>query len=75
MTQENVEFVRGAFGVLTIPGNPETMIAASQPDVEMQLVGVGREPVYYTGASGIREFFDDVGRDLGDLPLRGHRAP
>jgi ketosteroid isomerase-like protein len=26
----------------------------------MQLVGVGREPVYYTGASGIREFFDDA---------------
>ena len=29
-------------------------------DFEMQLVGVGGEPVRYTSASGIREFFRDV---------------
>jgi ketosteroid isomerase-like protein len=79
MSQENVEIVRGAFAVVTIPGDPETMIAAIGPGFEMHLVGVGGEPVYYAGASGIREFFRDVAeswesfrfeatdlRDLGD---------
>jgi ketosteroid isomerase-like protein len=82
MSQRNVELVRGAFGVVTIPGHPEAMIAASHPDFEMHLVGVGGEPVYYAGASGIREFFRDVAeswesfrfkatdlRDLGDRVL------
>lgn len=48
----------------------------------MHLIGVGGEPVYYAGASGIREFFRDVAqswesfrfeatdlRDLGDRVL------
>ena len=82
MSQENVEIVRGAFGVVTIPGDPDAMIAASHPEFDMQLVGVGGEPVYYAGASGIREFFRDVAeswetfrfeatdlRDLGDSVL------
>jgi ketosteroid isomerase-like protein len=82
MSQQNVELVRGAFGVMTIPGDPEAMIAASHPDFEMHLVGVGGEPVHYAGASGIREFFSDVAqswesfrfkatdlRDLGDRVL------
>lgn len=60
MSQENVELVRGAFAVVTIPGDPETMIAATDAGFEMHLVGVGGEPVYYAGASGIREFFRDV---------------
>jgi ketosteroid isomerase-like protein len=60
MSRQNVELVRGAFGVVTIPGDPEAMIAASHPDFEMHLVGVAGEPVYYAGASGIREFFRDV---------------
>jgi ketosteroid isomerase-like protein len=82
LSQENVELVRRAFGVVTIPGDPEAMIVASHPDLEMHLVGVGGEPVYYEGASGIREFFRDVAqswesfrfaatdlRDLGDRVL------
>ena len=82
MSQQNVELVRRAFGVVTIPGDPDAMIVASHPDFEMHLVGVGGEPVYYAGASGIREFFRDVAqswesfcfkatdlRDLGDRVL------
>jgi ketosteroid isomerase-like protein len=60
MSQENVEIVRAAFAEVTIPGDPETMIAASGPGFEMHLIGVGGEPVRYAGASGIREFFRDV---------------
>jgi ketosteroid isomerase-like protein len=60
MSRENVEVVRRAFGVVTIPGDPDAMIAASDPDFEMHLVGVGGEPVHYAGASGIHEFFHDV---------------
>jgi ketosteroid isomerase-like protein len=82
MSQENVELVQGAFGVVIIPGDPEAMIAATHPGFEMHLIGVGREPVYYLGDSGIREFFRDVAesweffqfkatdvRDLGDRVL------
>ena len=60
MSRENVEIVRGAFAEITIPGDPETMVAASHPEFEMQLVGVGGGPAHYTGASGIRDFFRDV---------------
>jgi ketosteroid isomerase-like protein len=60
MSQRNVRLVRRAFALVTIPGDPEAMIAASHPDFEMHLVGVAGEPVYYAGASGIREFFRDV---------------
>jgi ketosteroid isomerase-like protein len=82
MSAENVELVRGAFGLVTIPGDPGAMIATTHPDFEMHLVGVGGEPVYYVGPSGIREFFHDVAqswesfrfeatdlRDLGDRVL------
>ena len=82
MSQENVEIVESAFTVVAIPGDPEPMIAASAPDFEMHLIGVTGEPVYYSGASGIRQFFSDVAeswesfrldatdvRDLGDRVL------
>ena len=82
MSDEDLELVRDAFGVVTIPGDPEAMIAASHPSFEMQLVGVGGEPVHYAGEAGIREFFRDVAlswesfqfkatdvRDLGDRVL------
>jgi len=82
MSEENVEIVRRAFGEVTIPGDSEAMIAASHPDFEMHLIGVGGEPVTYVGESGIREFFRDVAqswesfqfkakeiRDLGDRVL------
>jgi ketosteroid isomerase-like protein len=82
MSEENVQIVQRAFGMVTIPGDPEAMIVASHPDFEMHLVGVGGEPVYYTGARGVREFFRDVAqswdsfqfkatelRDLGDRVL------
>jgi hypothetical protein len=42
MSQKNVELVRGAFGVVTIPGDPEAMIAASHPGFEMHLIRGGR---------------------------------
>ena len=82
MSRKNVDLVREAFGAVTIPGDPETMIAASAPEFEMNLIGVGGEPVRYAGASGIREFYRDVSeswesfrftatdvRDLGDRVL------
>ena len=82
MSEENVELVRDAFAVFTIPGDPETMIAASGPGFEMHLIGVTGEPVHYSGASGIRRWFRDVAqswesfrfeatgfRDLGDRVL------
>ena len=82
MSEENVEIVRRAFGMVTIPGDSEAMIAASHPGFEMHLIGVGGEPVTYVGESGIREFFRDVAqsweffqfkateiRDLGDRVL------
>ena len=82
MSEENLEIVRGAFAIVTIPGDPQPMIAASGPGFEMHLTGVSGEPVYYTGVSGIYEFFRDVAeswesfrfeatdlRDLGDRVL------
>src|SRR3954454_18993930 len=82
MSRENVEVVLGAFAEVTIPGDPETMIAASVPGFEMHLIGVSGESVRYAGASGIREWFRDVAqtwewfrfeatdlRDLGDRVL------
>jgi ketosteroid isomerase-like protein len=82
MSADNLEIVRAAFAVVTIPGDPEPMIAAVDPAFEMRLVGVGGEPVHYAGVSGIRKFFRDVAeswewfrfeatdlRDLGDRVL------
>ena len=82
MSQENLAIVRAAFAVVTIPGDPAAMIAASAPAFEMHLTGVTGEPVHYSGASGIREWFRDVAhswesfrfeatgfRDLGDRVL------
>jgi|SRR5436190_887388 len=82
MSEENVEIIRGAFAAVTIPGDPEGMVAASAPGFEMHLIGVTGEAVCYTGASGIREWFRDVAqswesfrleatdvRDLGDRVL------
>jgi hypothetical protein len=46
MSQKNVELVRGAFGVVTIPGDPEAMVAASHPGFEMHLIRVAGEPVF-----------------------------
>src|SRR5262245_5378868 len=60
MSQANVDLVRSAFGLLTVPGDPEAMIAAAHPHFEMHLVGVSGEPVHYAGESGIRMFFRDV---------------
>ena len=37
MSQRNVELVRRAFGVVTMPGDPDAMIVASHPDFEMHL--------------------------------------
>jgi ketosteroid isomerase-like protein len=82
MSEENVALVRRAFGVVTIPGDPEAMLAVSGPGFEMHMTGVVGEPVRYAGESGIRQFFLDVAqswesfrfeatdvRDLGDRVL------
>ena len=82
MSQENVELIRRAFAVVTIPGDPEPMVAASASGFEMHLVGVTGEPVRYAGSSGIRAWFRDVSQsweffrfeatdlhDLGDRVL------
>jgi hypothetical protein len=80
MSRENVELVRAAFGLVIIPGDPAAMIAASEPGVEMHLVGVGGEPVHYAGPSGIRDFFrrgyaavstPEIGRSCRRLPTAG----
>jgi ketosteroid isomerase-like protein len=68
--------------LVTIPGNPEAIVAASDPSFELHLVAVGGGPAYCEGASGIHEFFRDVAeswesfrfeatelRDLGDRVL------
>jgi ketosteroid isomerase-like protein len=69
MSHRNMELVRRAFAYVSIPGDPEAMIAATGPGFEMHLIGVGGEPVYYAGAEGIREFFRDVGRDWESFRL------
>jgi ketosteroid isomerase-like protein len=60
MSQRNLEVVRDAFGVVTIPGDPRSMIAASGSRFVMRLIGVTGEPVRYVGAGGIRDWFRDV---------------
>jgi uncharacterized protein len=82
MESENMEVVRSAFSSMSIPGDPEPMIAVSTPGFEMHLIGITGEPVHYAGVAGIREFFRDVSeswesfrfeateiRDLGDRVL------
>ena len=68
MSQENVELVRGAFALMTIPGDSETVIAASDPGFEMHLVQVGGGAACYAGASGI---LGDRVLVLGDVRGRG----
>ena len=67
MSQANVQIVQEAFAVVTVPGDPEAIIAASDPGFEMHLVGVAGEPVVYAGASGIREWFHDVAQSWAFL--------
>jgi ketosteroid isomerase-like protein len=82
MVSENTDVVRAAFSFVSIPGDPDPMIAASTPAFEMHLIGITGEPVHYAGVAGIREFFDDVSeswesfrfeateiRDIGDRIL------
>lgn len=59
MSKENVELVERALAA-TNSGDAEALIAQSDPGFEMHLVGVAGEPVFYGGASGIREFFRDM---------------
>lgn len=70
MSQANVQIVQDAFAVVTVPGDPEAIIAASDPGFEMHLVGVAGEPVAPAGASGIREWFHDVAQSWESLRLR-----
>jgi ketosteroid isomerase-like protein len=82
MDSDNTDVVRAAFSFVSIPGDPEPMIAASAPDFEMHLRGITGEQVHYAGVAGIREFFHDVSeswesfrfeateiRELGDRVL------
>jgi ketosteroid isomerase-like protein len=63
-------------------GDIDWLVEHSDPGLEMHFIGVAGEPVLYVGASGIREYFRDVGeiwdaieylpreiRDLGDRTL------
>ncbi len=68
---EIVDFARAHFGRMTIPGDPEGLVAAIGPGFEMHLVGVGGEPVHYAGEAGIREFFADVEQSWESLTFEG----
>jgi hypothetical protein len=70
MSHANVTIVRSAFAEVTIPGDPEAMIAASSPDFEMHLIGITGETVHYAGASGIRDWFRDVAQSGLPFGLR-----
>jgi ketosteroid isomerase-like protein len=78
MASDNAELTRAAFAAMN-RGDVEWLIEHSEPDIEMHMRGVAGEPVRYTGASGIREYFRDMAeiwdsvtyvadeiRDLGD---------
>jgi ketosteroid isomerase-like protein len=51
--------VRDAFEAVN-RGDVEWLIEHSAPDVEIRGRGVAGEPVLYTGAAGIREYFRDM---------------
>jgi ketosteroid isomerase-like protein len=78
VSSENVDRTREAFAALS-RGDAEWLIAHSDPEIELHLQGVAGEPVRYTGAEGIRDYFHDMAeswesfgfepeeiRDLGD---------
>jgi ketosteroid isomerase-like protein len=78
MSQDNVEMLRGAYAAIN-RRDADWLIEHSDPNIEMHMSGVAGEPVLYTGAAGIREWFRDMAeswqsfefvpediRDLGD---------
>jgi len=59
MSQENVEIV--LLGVAAMNrADAEAFIALCDARFEMRLVGAVGEPVRYTGAEGVRQFFRDM---------------
>ncbi|HEX6653788.1 MAG TPA: hypothetical protein VF072_13665 [Thermoleophilaceae bacterium] len=78
MSTQNVELTRAAYLAMN-RGDIDWLVEHSDPGLEMHFIGVAGEPVLYAGASGIREYFRDLGeiwdsieympqdiRDLGD---------
>ena len=59
VSTRNVELVREALEAQN-RGDIEWLIDHSAPDIEIRGPGVAGEPVLYTGAAGIREYFRDM---------------
>jgi ketosteroid isomerase-like protein len=55
----NIEVVREAFDAVN-RGDVESLIEHCTRDIEIRGRGVAGEPVLYTGAAGIREYFRDM---------------
>ncbi len=81
VTTANVELTRAAYLAMN-RGDVDWLVEHSDPGLEMHFLGVAGEPALYMGASGIREYFRDIGeiwdsieympreiRDLGDRTL------
>ena len=78
MPSPNEELARQAYDAIN-RRDVEWLIERSHPDIQMHMQGVADVPVVYTGISGIRDYFRDLGeiwesfeftpediRDLGD---------
>jgi uncharacterized protein len=65
MSQENVELVLRGVAALN-RGDPEAFSALCDARFEMHLVGALGEPVSYTGADGVVQFFRDMGESWGE---------
>jgi len=75
---QNIELTKAAYLAMN-RGDVDWLVEHSDPELEMHFLGVSGEPVLYVGASGIRDYFRDIGeiwdsveympqdiRDLGD---------
>jgi ketosteroid isomerase-like protein len=76
VSSRNVAVVRETFEAVN-RGDVRWLIEHSAPDVEIRGRGVAGEPVLYTGAAGIREYFDDMAESWQSIelvPLRFREA-
>ena len=68
VSSRNLELVREAFDAVN-RGDADWLIAHSAADVEIRGRGVAGEPVLYTGAAGIREYFHDMAESWQSMEL------
>jgi ketosteroid isomerase-like protein len=68
VSSRNVQLVREAFDAVN-RGDAEWLIEHSAADVEIRGRGVAGEPVRYTGAAGIREYFHDMAESWQSMEL------